>query len=112
MDANSSNKDDGRLSALLRTWQPGATLPPRFREQVWRRITHEGAPTGPPQWTNFWESLEAAFRRPALAVAYVAVLLVVGLSAGLAEARVKSSQVDQALETRYLQTVDPYLNAR
>ena len=112
MNAKHPKGEDARLGALLHEWKTDATLTPRFQEGVWRRIAHADTPVKVPWWAELWRSLEAAFRRPALAVAYVAVLLVVGLGAGLLQAREKAAQLDHALQARYLQSVDPYQKPR
>jgi hypothetical protein len=112
VNAKNSNEEDARLSTLLNEWKPDSALPPRFQEEVWRRIAHENTAVNVPWWSKLWRSLDAAFRRPAMAVSYVAVLLMVGIGAGLWQAREKASQVDHILEARYLQSVDPYQKAR
>jgi len=112
MNARNTNEQDVRLDVLLHEWKADAALPPRFQEEVWRRIAHADTPVRIPWWAELWQLLEAAFRRPALAVVYVTVLLLVGFGAGLMQAREKASQVDHTLEARYLQSVDPYLKAR
>jgi hypothetical protein len=112
MNALNSDQEDAPLSALLREWKTDATLPPRFREEVWQQITREGTAPGVSLWADLWRSIEAALRRPALAIAYLTVLLAVGLSAGLFQAREKASQTDHALQARYLQSVDPYQKPR
>src|SRR5258708_1680957 len=66
-----SEKDEA-LSKLLKTWKPGAQLPPRFQEAVWRRI-ESAEPTrshGLLQTLAIW--IEKTLSRPALAASYVA----------------------------------------
>ena len=46
--------------------------------------------------------------RPALATAYVAVLLAIGATAGWAQARQESERVSDALSVRYVRLLDPY----
>jgi hypothetical protein len=99
---------DEALSKLLRTLKPDAPLPPRFPEAVWKRI--ETADPG--LKLSFWRGLlgrvEAVFARPALAAAYVAVLLFVGVGAGYWHAGDRSAQVRSDLRLRYVHSVDPY----
>ncbi|HXT39243.1 MAG TPA: hypothetical protein VN887_04380 [Candidatus Angelobacter sp.] len=112
MSTEYSNENDARLGRLLNEWKPDAVLPPRFQEGVWRRIAQGDDSTRDWRWTDLLQPIEACFRRPALAVAYVAVLLMVGIGAGLLQAREKASQIDHGLQARYLQAVDPYQKTR
>ena len=110
MKTNNSNDNDASLRALLHEWKPEGSLPPRFQEQVWRRI--ERAETAPVPTvslaTVFANWLTNLLPRPALATAYVAVLLVIGASVGWSQARQETARVSGELSTRYAQTVDPY----
>lgn len=110
MKTDNSNENDVPLRALLQEWKPEASLPPRFQEQVWRRI--ERAETAPVPSvslaTVFANWLTNLLPRPALATAYVAVLLVIGASAGWSQARQETARVSGELSARYAQTVDPY----
>lgn len=110
MKTDNSNENDLQLRALLREWKPEASLPPRFQEQVWRRI--ERAETAPVPSvslaTVFANWLTNLLPRPALAGAYLAVLLIIGASAGWSQARQETARVTSELSTRYAQAVDPY----
>jgi hypothetical protein len=109
MKSNKPN-DDAPLRALLQEWKPQSSLPPRFLEQVWRRI--ERAETSPapsislPTVLANW--IATLLPRPALATAYVAVLLVIGASVGWSQARQETARVTSNLSARYVQSVDPY----
>lgn len=108
MKSNQYPKNDEPLSKLLREWRPEISLPPRFQEQVWRRIERAEANAKLTFWQVFTRQVEAAFRRPALAVSYVTVLLFVGLTAGYWQAQDKSAQAQAQWRTAYVQSVDPY----
>jgi len=110
MKTDNSNENDAPLRALLREWQPEASLPPRFQEQVWRRIERaETAPAPPVSLaTVFANWIATMLPRPALATAYMAVLLVVGASVGWSRARQETARVTVELSARYAQAVDPY----
>ena len=112
MNATRSNNDDGRLSRLLHEWQPKMSLPPGFNENVWRRIARLDDGSKGSVWADFWRTIDAAFRRPALAISYVAILVAIGLGAGRFQARETAAKLDRSLEARYLATVDPYLKTR
>jgi hypothetical protein len=98
-----ANEDDQKLSMLLRAWKVEAKLPPRFQEQVWRRITL--LETHPERTLRglFMHWLEVTFTRPA-----VAVLLFVGLTTGYLKAQDRSAQAELQWRTLYVQSVDPY----
>ena len=85
-----------------------ASLPPRFQEGVWRRIALTEAKREPSWWRDLFQTVDAAFRQPALAVSFVAILLLTGLSIGFIRARQESARVDAALGARYVQSIDPY----
>jgi hypothetical protein len=97
---------DQNLNKVLKEWRVSAALPPRFQEQVWHRI--EEAETRDSAWVTFLREISAAFARPALAVSYVAVLLMVGLAVGYWQAQASNAQADQMLSSRYVQLIDPY----
>lgn len=107
MKSETPNRDDGRLSQLLQEWKTDASLPPRFSEQVWRRIenqTERHAPAAS-RWRT-WIAL--AFARPSFALAYAAILLTAGLLGGFWQAHVMSQRTSETLSIRYVQRVDPY----
>lgn len=100
------------LRKLLREWNVNEPLPPRFQENVWRRIEQAEISTAPIPTTTGWALvkawLAAMLPRPALAVAYLSVLLVAGMAAGYWQARQTTAHLDNELGTRYVQSVDPY----
>jgi len=97
------------LERPLRAWQLNTPLPPRFQEQVWRRIADADAKnTTTTLWSVFRNWCQLAFARPAIAVAYAAVLLFIGSSTGYLQARHKSVVIENSLSERYVQSLDPY----
>jgi hypothetical protein len=102
-----SGKDEA-LSKLLGAWELDAQLPPRFQDAVWQRIKRAEGDARTALWRRVLGRIEAAFARPALAAAYVAVLLFAGVGAGYWRAEGRIAQVKLNLRTRYVQTVDPY----
>jgi hypothetical protein len=54
------------------------------------------------------EWLSQGMVRPALAVSYLAVLLLTGLGAGYWQARTESVRASEELGARYVQLMDPY----
>ena len=100
------------LDQKLKRWNVSATLPPRFQENVWKRVTAlDKSPAG-----SFWRTVEqrlaSAFLRPAFASAYLAILLAAGLGTGYWQGRAKTAQVDKVLAAKYVQAVDPYQTPR
>lgn len=110
MNSNSHNNPDPPLRAALREWTVTEPLPPRFQEEVWRRIERaEPRPTvAVSPWVLLTEWLDAMLPRPALALASALILLVIGGAGGWAQARHEAAQVNDRLEATYLRTVDPY----
>lgn len=105
-------ENDRQLSGLLHEWQPQSSLPPRFQERVWKAIDRAEASKPQSSLAAFVHWIEATFRQPVLASAYVAVLLVVGLGAGYWQAQGTMEQSQSELRARYVQSVDPYRVAR
>ncbi len=100
---------DEELNDTLHAWRVETPLPPRFQENVWRRIEiAEHRRQRPSSWTLFLNWLSQIAARPAVAVAYVAVLGVLGLTLGFKQAQDKSAHLGNRLEQRYVQAVDPF----
>jgi hypothetical protein len=113
MKTDNSNENDLPLRVLLKEWKQEASPPPRFQEQVWRRI--ERAETAPAPAVSlgavFANWIATVLPRPALATAYMMVLLVIGASMGWSQARQETARVTSELSARYAQAVDPYQTA-
>jgi hypothetical protein len=107
---NQESGNDVRLDALLRTWDPVAPLVPQFRQDVWRRIERAQAMSSPAlalahvfaRWSL------ALLPRPALAMAYLSLLLLLGAGFGWSQARQETARVTAQLSSRYAQALDPY----
>jgi hypothetical protein len=101
-------KENKLLDAMLQQWQTKSPLPPRFQEHVWQRI--ERAETAPAISLTalFANWIATVLPRPALATAYVTLLLAIGASVGWSQARQETARVTGELSARYAQTVDPY----
>jgi hypothetical protein len=84
MKENDPMSEDARLSALLRAGRGSPGLPPRFQQNVWRRIEDAGAPAKSASWLD---TLAGWLLRPRLALAAATVLLLVGALAGTLEGR-------------------------
>jgi hypothetical protein len=98
-----------RLKDALRTWSVQTPLPPRFQENVWQRIeAAERLQQTATPWTFFLHWLSQTIARPAVAVAYVTVLAVIGVTFGLKQVQDKSAHLESRLGQRYVQSVDPF----
>ena len=95
------NPDDIKLQELLRGHRPMPALPPRFQQNVWRRIEDSEAPAQSASWLD---ALATLILRPRFALAAAAVLLLAGVSAGTLEGR-QSAQRDARMN--YLAAVAP-----
>jgi hypothetical protein len=76
------NTEDIPLQTLLRESRTTPALPPRFQQNVWRRIEDAEAPAKPASWLD---TLVVLILRPRLALATVAALVLAGVLAGVQE---------------------------
>ncbi len=114
MKTNNPSDDDKALRSLLREWKVEASLPPRFQDGVWRRIEHEEVSPAhaPSPWVEAVRKWMAdLLPRPALAIAYLTVLLAAGASVGWAQAQHETARVNSQLSEQYVQVVDPFLGS-
>ena len=102
MKPENPNPEEARLSALLREGRAAPSLPPRFREGVWRRIEEGEAPaTAQVGWL---EALAAWALRPRMALAAAVVLICAGSIFGA----VAGTQANHhEAQSRYVATVAP-----
>ena len=84
MKENDQTSSDPKLSALLREHRAAPALPPRFQQNVWRRIEDAGEPVMTATWIDAIANL---ILRPRFAVAVAAVVLIAGVLAGSIEGR-------------------------
>jgi len=101
MKENNQASDDPRISALLRQARLAPDLPPRFPQQVWRRIENAAAPATSASWLDAVVNL---LLRPKLALAAVALVLLMGGLAGTLEGR-QAARHDAQMH--YLASVAP-----
>jgi hypothetical protein len=105
---NDEPQDDPQLRKVLQAWKVAETLPPRFEDRVWRRLSLE--PTSGPTtlWTVLLDRVTRAFARPSLAASYLAVLIAAGVAAGYWHARLDNAHVARQLGSRYVRLLDSY----
>jgi len=96
------NPEDLQLQTLLRNNRPAPVLPPRFQQNVWRRIEDAAAPMKSETWLD---ALATFILRPRFAVAAAAVLLLSGVFAGALQGHQIARQDAQM---NYLASVAPH----
>lgn len=84
MKENQQPSDDAQISALLRESRLSPGLPPRFQQNVWRRIEDAEAPAKSGSWLD---AVAALILRPRFALAAAAVMILAGVFAGTLEGR-------------------------
>jgi hypothetical protein len=95
------NPEDARLKALLQEARPSPSLPPRFRENVWRRIEGAEAPAAGIGWL---EAAVTLLLRPRFAYATVGLLMLLGMLLGAHEG---SKTARASAEAQYVASVAP-----
>jgi hypothetical protein len=98
------NPDDAKLSELLLQARVSPLLPPRFQENVWRRIEHTEAPAPTMGGLAWLDTLAALVLRPRFAYATVATLMLMGVLLGTHQGAQVAKQDAQA---RYVALVAP-----
>lgn len=96
------NTEDIQLQTLLRGNRPKPELPPRFQQNVWRRIEDAEAPAKPAAWL---EAIANLILRPRFALATATMLLLAGVFAGTVEGR-QTARHDAQMN--YLAAVAPH----
>ena len=114
MNSNEPFEHDKPLRKILSEWHVNAALPPRFQEHVWKRIeSAQGrVPVSRAITSALSAWLSATLTRPAVATAYVVVLLLVGVTIGHQQGESKVEHIKSDLKARYIQMVDPYKTPR
>jgi hypothetical protein len=105
------NNNDTELKALLAEWRVSTPVPPHFNEEVWQRIERSDVTrVSVVDVVRGW--LMAALARPAIALAYVTALLLLGSTLGFLQGNYKAARWERELEVRYVQSIDPYQKGR
>jgi hypothetical protein len=100
----SAEASDAKLSTLLRESRISPALPPRFQENVWRRIEGAEAPVTSAPDLSWLDALAALVLRPRFAYATVAALVMVGALLGVHQGAQRAKQDAQA---QYVAMVAP-----
>ena len=94
--------NDPSISAALRAARVTPALPPRFQQNVWRRIEDAESPSAPASWL---EALANLVLRPRFAVVAIAVLVLTGIFAGTLDGW---QMARHAAQMNYLAAVAPH----
>ena len=108
MNSQNENNAEALVERALRDWKIKEPLPPRFHDQVWRRIERTEAEAAEGFWVQLTRWVNRTFAKPSLAVSYITLLLLAGLLAGYWQARVEKTRTVESLSSRYVQMIDPY----
>jgi hypothetical protein len=102
---------DSELREKLAAWQVEAQLPRDFQQKVWKRIAVREAANVDPPWLIWLKSLLMSATRvsvPRLALTAIVVGLLIGATTGAVEASRWNSATWNRLESKYVQSIDPY----
>ena len=102
---------DSELSEKLAAWRIEARLPHDFQQRVWKRIAMREAANVDPPWLTWLSSRLISATRvsvPRLALTAVVIGLLIGTTTGVVEASRWNSAAWNRLETKYVQSIDPY----
>jgi hypothetical protein len=105
MNDSRPSSEEAKLQELLRSARPTVELPPRFQENVWRRIEQAEARHAPIS-AGWLEALAAWVLRPQLAFALAAVIIFAGAGLGWSRGELRAKNETQA---RYVSAVAPNL---
>jgi hypothetical protein len=108
MTTPANPEGDPALRHVLRQWRVDASLPPRFQEQVWQRIARSETQPGTSLWAVLSRWVEVTLPRPKLALAYVSLILAIGVAAGSFAAQSATRRFNAELGHRYVASLDPY----
>jgi hypothetical protein len=100
----SAEASDAKLSALLRKSRFSPALPPRFQENVWRRIENAEAPVSSRPSLSWLDALAALVLHPRFALVTATALVVAGALLG---ARAGDLAANQTARAQYLTAVAP-----
>ena len=101
MNDTGHQSDDPQLSSLLRQARTAPALPPRFQQNVWRRLE---TPEPAPRSASWLAALASLVLRPRLAFAAAVLLLVAGAATVTVQGR---QMARQAAQVNYVASVTP-----
>jgi hypothetical protein len=102
MKPENLDPNDARLGSLLRDARATPSLPPRFRESVWRRIEESETPAD--VRVGWLDALAARVLRPRFAMAFAIVLICAGSIVGAVQG---TQSKHEDAQSRYIASVAP-----
>ena len=102
---------DSELREKLAVWQVEAELPRDFQQRVWKRIATRETGNVDPPWLTWLGSLLFSVTQvsvPRLALTAIAIGLLIGSTTGMVEASRWNTATWNRLESKYVQSIDPY----
>jgi hypothetical protein len=93
------------LRKMLGEWKIDKPLPPRFQQEVWRRL--EQRAQTPTVWETWQTWLENIFAKKSVTLSYVTVLLLAGLTVGYLHGKAHEQSWRAQLAQQYVQSIDP-----
>jgi len=105
MSHQEDTEQDQGLHSHLQAWRADAELPPRFKEEVWRRIGRREEHR-PSLWGEWWRVIAG---QRVWAGVYVGVVVVIGVGAGFARSQNYREQAERTWQAAYVESVSPML---
>ena len=99
---------DDELRKKLASWKVQPEIPPDFQGGVWRRIAARESKSSKSPLPGFWAIRWIGLPRLATCAIVLAGLMGTGL--GLIESSQANTKNWKMLETRYVQSIDPYVH--
>jgi hypothetical protein len=102
---------DSELREKLAVCRIEAQLPRDFQQRVWKRIAMYATAKSGPAWLIWLRSLLISATRisvPRLALTAIVAALLIGTTTGLVAASRWNSLTWNRLETKYVQSIDPF----
>lgn len=112
MNNHDSDGAGRRLTELLRRWEVISELPSDFRREVWQRVERSREEESSTISGWLWSRLGLELVRPAVAVAYLTILIAAGSVLGWSRAEHQKIHLKESLGERYVQSIDPYHRLR
>ncbi len=107
-----SISDDDDLSRKLSGWKVEPQIPVGFQREVWQRIAARQAARDDAFWPALLRWLSVLLSRPRYAVGLFLLTLGFGLGVAHLQARESNARQWKALESRYVDSVNPLALSR
>jgi hypothetical protein len=102
--------DDDELRKKLAQWEVQPQIPPDFQHDVWQKIATRESRPSKLRWFSDWYL--PWLNTPGRATCAIVLGGLAGIGLGLVESSQANSRSWKGLETKYVQSVDPYEQVR